>query len=137
MTDRPGLYQIVSHNVARAFTLAEANELFPLVRSITDAAWHELEPVRRRLEATSPANPRIREAEREYEAIVKRWMAKMNRLGLIVKGLWLVDFDTGDGLLCWKYPELRIGHYHSYNEGFTSRRPLREVIEEIDPDWAR
>lgn len=137
MADRPGLYQIVSHNVARAFTLAEANELFPLVRSITDAAWHELEPVRRRLEGMSPANPRIREVEREYEVIVKRWMAKMNRLGLVVKGLWLVDFDTGDGFLCWKYPELRIGHYHSYNEGFTSRRPLREVIEEIDPDWAR
>lgn len=137
MADRPGFYQIVSHNVARAFTLAEANELFPLVRSITDVAWHELEPVRRRLEAMSPANPRIREVEHEYEMIVKRWMAKMNRLGLVVKGLWLVDFDTGDGFLCWKYPELRIGHYHSYNEGFTSRRPLREVIEEIDPDWAR
>lgn len=137
MADRPGLYQIVSRNVSRAFTLAEANELFPLVRSITDAAWHELEPVRRRLEAMSPANPRIREVEREYEAIVKRWMAKMNRLGLVVKGLWLVDFDTGDGFLCWKYPELRIGHHHGYNEGFTSRRPLREVIEETDPDWAR
>lgn len=137
MADRPGFYQIVSHNVTRAFTLAEANELFPLVRSITDVAWHELEPVRRRLEAMSPANPRIRDVEREYEVIVKRWMAKMNRLGLVVKGLWLVDFDTGDGFLCWKFPELRIGHYHSYNEGFTSRRPLREVIEENDPDWAR
>ena len=68
---------------------------------------------------------------------VKRWMAKMARLGLVVKGLWLVDFDTGDGYLCWKFPELKIGQYHGYHEGYTKRRPLREVIEELDPDWAR
>jgi hypothetical protein len=64
-------------------------------------------------------------------------MAKMARLGLMVKGLWLVDFDTGDGYLCWKFPELKIGQYHGYHEGYTARRPLREVIEELDPDWAR
>lgn len=137
MPERPAVYQIVARDETRVFTLAEAEEIFPLVRSITEAAWHELEPVRRRLESMVPANPRIHEVERDYEAIVKRWMAKMNRLGLVVKGLWLVDFDTGDGYLCWKFPELRIGHYHGYQEGFTARRPMREVIEEFDPDWAR
>jgi hypothetical protein len=137
MTKRSGITQLVARDDTRMFTLAEAEELFPLVRSITDAAWRELEPVRKRLEAMVPANPRAREVEREYEILVKRWMTKMHRLGLVVKGLWLVDFDTGDGYLCWKYPELRIGHYHSYEQGFTSRRPLREIIEELDPDWAR
>jgi len=137
MSDRPAPFQIIGHNDSRVFTLGEAEELFPLVQSITEAAWQELEPVRRRLEGMSPMNPRVHEAEREYESIVKRWMAKMHRLGLIVKGLWLVDFDTGDGYLCWKFPELRIGHYHAYHEGFSQRRPLREVIEELDPDWAR
>lgn len=136
MPERPGLYQIVARDETRVFTLAEAEEIFPLVRSITDAAWRELEPVRRKLETMAPANPRIHEIENEYEAIVKRWMAKMHRLGLVVKGLWLVDFDTGDGYLCWKFPELRIGHYHNYREGFTARRVLRDVIEELDPDWA-
>lgn len=137
MTKGPTLFQIVARDDTRVFTLAEAEELFPLVRTITEAAWRELEPVRHRLESMIPANPRIREVEREYEAIVKRWMAKMNRLGLVVKGLWLVDFDTGDGYLCWKFPELRIGYYHGYQEGFMGRRPLKQVIEELDPDWAR
>ena len=137
MAKSPTLFQIVAGDDTRAFTLAEAEELFPLVRTITEAAWRELEPVRHRLESMIPANPRIREVEREYEAIVKRWMAKMNRLGLVVKGLWLVDFDTGDGYLCWKFPELRIGYYHGYQEGFMGRRPLKQVIEELDPDWAR
>ncbi len=137
MAKSPTLFQIVARDDTRVFTLAEAEELFPLVRTITEAAWRELEPVRHRLESMIPANPRIREVEREYEAIVKRWMAKMNRLGLVVKGLWLVDFDTGDGYLCWKFPELRIGYYHGYQEGFMGRRPLKQVIEELDPDWAR
>ena len=136
MPEQPSVYQIVTRDETRVFTLAEAEELFPLVRSITDSAWRELEPVRRKLEAMVPVNPQIHEVERQYETIVKRWMAKMARLGLVVKGLWLVDFDTGDGYLCWKFPELRIGHYHSHYEGFTRRRPLAEVIEEIDPDWA-
>jgi hypothetical protein len=137
MAEHPSIPQIVPRDETRVFTLAEAEELFPLVRSITEAAWRELEPVRRKLEAMAPVNPQIHAVERQYESIVKRWMAKMARLGLMVKGLWLVDFDTGDGYLCWKFPELKIGQYHGYHEGYTARRPLREVIEELDPDWAR
>ena len=137
MADHPSIHQIMARDETRVFTLAEAEELFPLVRAITETAWRELEPVRRKLEAMVPVNPQIHEIERQYETIVKRWMAKMARLGLVVKGLWLVDFDTGDGYLCWKFPELKIGQYHGYHEGYTTRRPLREVIEELDPDWAR
>lgn len=130
------IHQIVAQDDPRIFTLSEAEELFPLVRKITAMAYAELEPVRRNLEAMLPTNPMIREIEKQYEAIVKRWVAKMERLGLVVKGLWLVDFDTGDGYLCWKFPELKLGHYHNYHEGFSGRRSLREVIEELDPDWA-
>ncbi len=136
MARQSAIPQIVPCDDPRMFTLAEARALFPLVRRITEAAYRELEPVRRKLEAMVPANPRMQEVEREYEGIVKAWVGKMERLGLVVKGLWLVDFDTGDGYLCWKFPELKLGHYHGYHEGFSGRRPLREVIEELDPDWA-
>jgi len=136
MAERTSIHQIMARDETRVFTLAEAEALFPLVRAITEAAWRDLDPVRRKLEAMAPVNPQIHEIEQQYEAIVKRWMAKMTRLGLVVKGLWLVDFDTGDGYLCWKFPELKIAQYHGYHEGFTTRRPLREVIEELDPDWA-
>jgi hypothetical protein len=120
----------------RVFTLTEAEALFPLVRQITQAAYQELEPVRRKLEALVPNHPEIQAVEGQYESVVKAWVGKMERLGLVIKGLWLVDFDTGDGYLCWRFPELRIGYYHSYHEGYTGRRPLREVVEEFDPDWA-
>ena len=88
-------------------------------------------PVRRQLETMVLANPRIREVESRYEAIVRRWVGKMERLGLVVKGLWLVDFDTGDGYLCGAFG-LKIGHYHGYHEGYDGRRPLRQIVEEFD-----
>ncbi len=131
------IVQISTHDDPRVFTLAEAKELFPLVWRITRAAHVELEPVRRALETIAPMSPQLKTVEQNYEATVRRWVGKMERLGLVVKGLWLVDFDTGDGYLCWKFPELRIGHYHSYNEGFGGRRRLCDVVEEFDPDWAQ
>lgn len=137
MSEPENLYQIGSYDQPRVYTLSEAYALFPLVRRVTQAAYEELEPVRQKLEAMLPTNPSIPEVEKQYEAIVKRWVGKMERLGLVIKGLWLVDFDTGDGYLCWKFPELKLGHYHSYNEGFAGRRPITEVVEELDPDWAR
>jgi hypothetical protein len=133
---KPVIHEINSCDEPRVFTLAEAEAIFPLVRRLTQATYQELEPVRRALEAMVPTNPLIQDVERQYEVIVKRWVGKMERLGLVVKGLWLVDFDTGDGYLCWKFPELRIGYYHSYHEGYAGRVPLRQVVEELDPDWA-
>lgn len=129
------IHQITARDEPRIFTLGEAEALFPLVRKITRETYQELEPVRRALEAMVPTNPLIQDVERQYEIVVKRWVGKMERLGLVVKGLWLVDFDTGDGYLCWKFPELRIGYYHSYHEGYSGRIPLRQVVEELDPDW--
>lgn len=133
---KAAIWQIGTPGDARVFTLAEAEELFPLVRRITYGSSRELEPVRRLLSTLSPGSTGLYEAEEAYERVVKRWVAKMERLGIVVKGLWLVDFDTGDGYLCWQFPELRLGYYHGYSEDYTTRRPLRDVIEELDPDWA-
>ncbi len=131
----PEITQIGSLQEPRIFTLEEAEDLFPLVRRITRDASNRLEPIKRRLENMLATDPRLVAVEKDYEAVVKCWVKKMERLGLVVQGLWLVDFDTGDGYLCWRYPELRIGHYHDHSAGFTGRRPLDEVIEELDPDW--
>lgn len=127
--------QIGATDDPRLFTLSEAQELLPLVRKITEESVAELTPIKQRLSAMLSTDPRTPNMEREYEGVIKRWVSKMERLGLVVKGLWLVDFDTGDGYLCWKYPELRIAYYHNHDEGYADRRPLKDVIEEYDPDW--
>ncbi len=128
--------QIGSPDSPRYFNLEEANETLPLVQRITKHAYEELQVVKQELENMLPSDPRAVAIEVRYETIVKKWVAKMERLGLVVTGLWLVDFDMGDGYLCWKYPELKIGYFHSYTDGFASRRPLSEIIEEQHPDWA-
>lgn len=130
------IHQIGAVGEPRVFTLAEAESLLPLVRSITDQSAEELAPIKQRLNNMLATDPRTPAVQREYEEVIKRWVSKLERLGVVVKGLWLVDFDTGDGYLCWKYPELRIAHYHGYDEGIAGRRPLAEAIEELDPDWA-
>lgn len=132
----PQITQIGSVEEPRIFYLEEAKALFPLVWQITHQAYTKLQPVKCRLENMLATDPRMVAVEKEYEAIVKQWVRKMERLGVVVQGLWLVDFDTGDGYLCWRYPELKIGHYHDYTVGFADRQPLSEVIEELDPDWA-
>ncbi len=121
----------------RVFSLTEAQALFPLVRNITQRAAESLVPVQRQLKVLPRGSQELANAEQRYQAAVNAWLNKIRRLGLVVKGLWLVDFDTGDGYLCWKYPELTLGHYHGYDEGFSGRKPLVEVLESLDPDWAR
>lgn len=128
--------QICAPDSPRYFNLEEANETLPLVQKITKEAYDELQIIKREIENMLPSDPRVIAAEKKYESIVKRWVSKMERLGLVVKGLWMIDFDLGDGYLCWKYPELKISYYHSYTGGFADRRPLDEVIEEQNPDWA-
>lgn len=128
--------QIVSHGETRQFTLAEANETLPLVQRITAESCRELEPVQNQIRNLLPSDPRSIGVQGEYEQIVKTWISKMERLGVVVKGLWIVNFDTGDGYLCWKFPELRVLHYREYAGGFASRQPVEKVIEELSPDWA-
>lgn len=128
--------QIGSPDSSRYFTLAEANKILPLVQQITRRSFDELQIVKREMQSMLPVDPRMSVLEERYENIVKNWVAKMERLGLVVKSLWLVDFDTGEGYLCWKFPEHNIRFYHEYTEGFASRRPIQEVIDEIQPDWA-
>jgi hypothetical protein len=56
--------------------------------------------------------------------LVEKWNNKMIRLGGRPKGVWLADFDNGQGYFCWKFPETDILHTHGYNEGFTGRRVI-------------
>jgi hypothetical protein len=95
----------------RVFTLDEARALLPRVKELTSDA------VLRYGQLAS-------ELEQERETVVRGWMQEIRSLGLEIKGLWLVDFDSGAGYYCWKYPEPALNHFHGYDEGFTGRLPL-------------
>ncbi len=95
----------------RIFTLDEARALLPRVKDLTS-------------DAVLRYGQLAAELEQERESVVRDWMREVRSLGLEIKGLWLVDFDSGAGYYCWKYPEPALNHFHGYEEGFNGRLPL-------------
>jgi len=103
------IVQIGSPVESKLYVLAEASELLPVVRKITENAYERLSRLDERLDLMLLCDPRRTAIADEYEKIVRKWIASITRLGAIPNGLWRVDFDTGEGYLCWRFPELRIG----------------------------
>lgn len=61
-------------------------------------------------------------------------LSEIEAIGALVKDLdmGLIDFpcsvDGNTVLLCWKFGEPRITHWHGTNEGFAARKPIDERI---------
>ena len=96
----------------KIFSYEEAAALLPDVRRLTGDAVE-------RVDALSE------EAVEEYQSVVEEWAASVMNLGIEVKGLWLIDFDSGSGYYCWQWPEPGLQYYHGYEEGFGGRVMLQ------------
>ena len=114
--------------MARVFTLEEAEALMPAVRSMTSPvfllAGSLAEELGKAEEMEDAA--RAEEARERLQVLVESWADGIRDMGADVKGLWLVDFDSGDGYWCWAYPEERLDHWHSYEGGFGTRIPVQQ-----------
>ena len=122
------IFQIQSK---RKFSLQEAQQLLPVVYRVTDESNKELRSLMNKLKALgSSINPKTLELEKQVNQVVEKWNNKMVRLGGKPKGVWLADFDNGQGFYCWKFPETDILHTHGYDEGFTGRRSIGEAKNE-------
>ncbi len=130
------IVQIGSPADSKLFVLAEASELLPVVRKITENAYEHLTRLDERLERMLFCDPRRIAIASEYETIVRKWVASITRLGVIPNGLWRIDFDTGEGYLSWRFPELKIGYFRDYDSEFDDRMPVKSLVEETAPIWA-
>jgi hypothetical protein len=109
----------------KTFTYDEALELFPQVQALTERAVTDAAVVEAQLLALKGGeSPRRQALEAEYAGVVRTWAKQVMELGCEVKGLWLVDFDNGEGYYCWKYPEPEIGYFHDYTSGFAGRTKI-------------
>ncbi|GIX49174.1 MAG: hypothetical protein KatS3mg131_3385 [Candidatus Tectimicrobiota bacterium] len=84
-----------------------------------------MEELQEQLEETEDAR-QARHLERRIHEEVQKWgPAELHALGVEAKGLWVADFDSGDGYYyCWQLGEEDIEHFHRYETGFAGRRPI-------------
>jgi hypothetical protein len=108
----------------RTFSLHDAARLLPSVKLVTAEAVREAELLASALRKHGESDPRHQELSDELNAVVRRWASRIEDLQLEPKGLWLVDFDNGEGYYCWQYPEDAITHFHGYDEGFAGRMKI-------------
>jgi len=107
------------------FSLAQARELLPQLKLLTADAVIRAEAVSAELQQLSEADPAHAQLTAALREIVDNWAEAVRAMGVEAKGLWLVDFDNGEGYYCWKYPEAAIAHYHGYDDGFAGRIPIQ------------
>ena len=110
--------------LGRVFTYEEALATFPRVRALTEQAVQQIEALINRLQSSQELEDRKAELDEAVQAIVQAWAGEVMALGCEIKGMWLVDWDSGDGYYCWRYPEETLSHYHSYEDGFAGRVPI-------------
>lgn len=108
----------------RIFTYDEALGTFPVVRDITAAAVRQVEALFNAVRSREEMEERREELEEVRERILTAWAEEVASVGCEVKGLWLVDWDSGDGYYCWQFPEETLGHFHTYEDGFAGRMPI-------------
>jgi len=95
--------------------------MLPDVIARTREAVELVEPLMARREGLEEGSAEDAQLEAEIEAGVSRWVREMEALGVEVKGPWLVDFDSGAGYFCWRWPERELVYFHGYDEGFAGR----------------
>ena len=111
----------MSEKPKHQWSLEAAREILGDVRARTEEAAGQVEAILVEVTEHAPESPERQTADLEVQRIIASWARAMEALGLEVKGPWLVDFDCGSGLYCWRWPEEKLEYFHGYDEGFAGR----------------
>lgn len=117
----------VGINRRSVFNLSEARAVLPVVSRLTKQYSERVQNLIREIEGLKAESPRADILESEAGRLIQEWQSKIQKLGGLPKGMWIVDFDSGDGYFCWKFPEKSIQYWHRYRDGFTKRVVLPET----------
>lgn len=112
--------EVIEIHQKRYFSLDEAKTFLPVIRRVTETAYERVKLLSTQLSYLSDPAKR-EEIEKKVSSTFQDWYDKIRKLGCESKGLWLVDFDNGEGYYCWHYPEEDLNHFHGYFDGYQGR----------------
>ncbi len=112
----------------KIFSYEEAASLVEEVRETTRRADERMLALRAHQERATPGTARATKLKEWINTVIQTWAQEIEAIGALPKGLWTVDFDSGQGYYyCWSLNEDALGHYHHYHEGFSNRKPLSDL----------
>jgi hypothetical protein len=118
---------IIEINRRSVFSLEEAQQLLPVIFKITKSYRLKVQALLDRLDAQAGLSESlVASLEEQVNQAIQDWQTKIQKLGAQPKGLWIADFDSGDGYYCWKFPERGIQFWHKYSDGFSKRVRVAE-----------
>lgn len=116
--------EVIQITQTKKFTLDEANKILPIIRKITKETVEQFLILEAKLRHHESEPEKYKAIENEVNNLLNKWADKINKLGAEPKGIWLVDFNCGEGYYCWRYDEEKVEYFHSYEEGFSGRQPI-------------
>lgn len=126
--------KIIELKPRKVFDYESINELLPIVHRITKQYSEKVKNLIQKLDHIAGQEQKVTETELEINNLIQEWQVKVEKLGAHTKGLWIADFDSGDGYFCWKFPEEQILYWHGYRDGFSGRRPVKDYIDKKRQD---
>jgi hypothetical protein len=112
---------VVTIHQPHQFSLQEAQDLLPVIQKITKKAVEDFLILEEKLKHFQNEQEKWKKIEEEIAEVLNTWSRKIMQLGCLPKGIWLVDFDNGEGYYCWRYGDDQIEYFHGYSDGFSGR----------------
>ena len=102
---------VIPIHSSRIFLREEAEFLLPVIRRVTERAALDASELEEQLRFVPDNEPLYNRLQNEMDLIIKRWAIKISRLGCEPRGVWLVDFNTGNGWFSWRYNDDGLNYF--------------------------
>lgn len=114
---------VIEFNRKRVFSVSDAKTILPVIYKFTESSSRAVIQLIEKLELARAKNDQssVESIDIEINSLIDQWQAKVEKLGATPKGMWIADFDAGNGYFCWKFPERDIRFWHGYQDGYQGR----------------
>jgi hypothetical protein len=98
----------------RKFTRQEAEEILPIVKRITARTAATVDDLQDEMKFVPKDEPLYTRLVIRMQSEVKLWATRVFQLGCEPTGIWLVDFDAGDGWFSWRLGDDDLAFFNTH-----------------------